>query len=158
MYLKALVTSAPLCCHYQYVSSEPLSEWLLKHWCWIVGCHWQTNVFSQHEQTSNLEEKNSKIFSFLGGPMHVLFSDVFDQSLIRSLFWNRVYGYTKNNGKTMIFSLIFTESAPLGRFSRDVRLCVCLRHRMQFFFRPLIGHWVKKYIYLTFLDPSPPKK
>ena len=32
MYLKSLAISAPLCCHWQYASSTPLSEWLLKHW------------------------------------------------------------------------------------------------------------------------------
>ena len=37
MYLKALAISAPLCCHLQYPSSTPLSEWLLKHWCANFG-------------------------------------------------------------------------------------------------------------------------
>ena len=30
-------------------------------------------------------------------------------------------------------------SGPSWSKSRHVRMCVCLRHRMQFFFRPLIG-------------------
>ena len=49
--------------------------------------------------------------------------------------------------------IIFTNSAPLGRVGHRVAMsvcvCVCLRHRVQFFLRPFIGPEV------TWPDPRP---